>query len=172
MDVGHGQLVGRRLKNVAFVVGLRELTPIGRRATGEGDGGGFERFAEVYQDRPYGPRCPDESETEDPVGEVLPKFPFDVRRSLSQPSRCSAMTLESNAVSGRRRSTAVSTRATSRREKHAAHAGACTTGSKCSHACLGLHFAARDSSLHLYGGRVGFRPSRAAAAASSRFAKS
>lgn len=37
---------------------------------------------------------------------------------------------------------------------------------------LGFRRAARDSSLHLYGGRVGERPSWAAVAASSRLAKS
>lgn len=38
--------------------------------------------------------------------------------------------------------------------------------------CGGFRRAARDSWLHLYGGRVGVRPSRAAAAASRRLAKS
>jgi hypothetical protein len=68
--------------------------------------------------------------------------------------------------------TSDSARAPSRRRKPVTHAPAGATGSNCSHASRGLRFAARDSSLHLYGGRVGERPSRAAAAASSRLAKS
>ena len=62
--------------------------------------------------------------------------------------------------------------ATSQFRSPMAHAAAGATGFKCSHAPRGLRFAARDSSLHLLGGRLGCRPSRAAAAASSRFAKS
>jgi len=32
MDVDHGQLVGYRLKDCPVVIGLHELSPIGRRA--------------------------------------------------------------------------------------------------------------------------------------------
>ncbi len=34
MDVDHGQVVGRGLKDVAVIVDLHELTPVGGRATG------------------------------------------------------------------------------------------------------------------------------------------
>ena len=33
-DVDHGQLVGRRLHSVAFVMGLHGLSPVDRRTTG------------------------------------------------------------------------------------------------------------------------------------------
>jgi hypothetical protein len=50
VDVDHGQLVGRRLKDCPVVVGVDNLAPVNRRATGGRDGRRFERFAEVCQD--------------------------------------------------------------------------------------------------------------------------
>jgi hypothetical protein len=49
VDVDRGQFVGRRLSRVAFVVGLHELSPVGRRAASRRDGRWFERFAEMCQ---------------------------------------------------------------------------------------------------------------------------
>ena len=47
VDVDHGQLVGRRLKDYPVFIGLHELSSVGRRATGGRDGRRLERFAEV-----------------------------------------------------------------------------------------------------------------------------
>jgi hypothetical protein len=50
VNIDHGQLVGRRLKDCPVVVGVDNLAPVNRRATGWRDGRRFERFAEVCQD--------------------------------------------------------------------------------------------------------------------------
>jgi hypothetical protein len=47
---GEVWLVGRRLKDCPVVVGVDNLAPVNRRATGGRDGRRFERFAEVCQD--------------------------------------------------------------------------------------------------------------------------
>ena len=47
MDVDRGQFVGLRLKDVAVVVDLDELSPVGGRHAGRRDWRRFERFAEV-----------------------------------------------------------------------------------------------------------------------------
>ena len=47
MDIDRGQLVGRRLKDVAVVVGLDEFAPVGRRAMSGRDWRRFERLAVV-----------------------------------------------------------------------------------------------------------------------------
>jgi hypothetical protein len=49
-DVDRGQLVGRRLKDIAVVVHLHELATVGERAAGWRDWRRFEQFAEVFQD--------------------------------------------------------------------------------------------------------------------------
>ena len=65
MDVDYGQLVGRRLSHVAFVVDLHELSPVGRWATGGRDGRRLERFAEMCQDLPDRPRIGNERDESD-----------------------------------------------------------------------------------------------------------
>jgi hypothetical protein len=55
VDIDVGQLVGRRLKDVAVVMHLHELAPVGGRATGRRDGRWFERFAEMREDLPVTP---------------------------------------------------------------------------------------------------------------------
>ena len=52
MDVDHGQLLGRRLKDVAIIRDLDELAPVGGRAAGGRDRRRFERFAQVREDLP------------------------------------------------------------------------------------------------------------------------
>ena len=49
MDVDRGQLVRRRLKDVAVVMRLDELAPVGGRPASGRDGRRFERFAEMCQ---------------------------------------------------------------------------------------------------------------------------
>ena len=49
VDVDRGQLVGRRLKDIAIVMDLHELTPVGGRAPGRRDGRRLERLAEVCE---------------------------------------------------------------------------------------------------------------------------
>jgi len=49
VDVDHGQLVGRLLKDCPVVMGLDNVAPVGGRATGRQDWRRFERFAEVCQ---------------------------------------------------------------------------------------------------------------------------
>ena len=60
MDVEHGQLVYPSLKDVAVVMDLHELAPVGRRATGRRDGRRFEGFAKMGQDLPNRPWLRDE----------------------------------------------------------------------------------------------------------------
>ena len=52
MDVDHGQLVRGDLKDVAVVMGLRKLAPVGRRPPGGRYGWRLERLAEMRQDFP------------------------------------------------------------------------------------------------------------------------
>jgi hypothetical protein len=49
VDVDHGQLVGRRLKDCPVGVRLHELLQVGQHATGRRDWWRLERFAEVRQ---------------------------------------------------------------------------------------------------------------------------
>ena len=49
VDVDHGQVVGRGLKDVAVVVGLHEFVPVGRRAPRGCDWRRFERFAQMCE---------------------------------------------------------------------------------------------------------------------------
>jgi hypothetical protein len=55
VDVDRGQLVGRRLKDIAIVMDLHELTPVGGRAPGRRDGRRLERLAEVCENLPDRP---------------------------------------------------------------------------------------------------------------------
>ena len=55
----------RRLKDCPVVVGLDNLAPVGRRATGGREGRWFEWFAEVCQDLPDRPRIGDECDQPD-----------------------------------------------------------------------------------------------------------
>ena len=50
VDVDRGQLVGRGLKDVAVVMGLHELAPVGRWATSGRAGRRLEWFAEVCEE--------------------------------------------------------------------------------------------------------------------------
>ena len=65
VDVDCGQLLGGRLKDVAVVVDLDELSPDGGWATGGGDRRRFERFAEVCEYFPDRPRLRDEGNQPD-----------------------------------------------------------------------------------------------------------
>ena len=51
MNIDHGKVLGRGLKDVAVVMDLLELVPVGGRATSGRDGRRFERFAQVGEDR-------------------------------------------------------------------------------------------------------------------------
>jgi len=64
-DVDHGQLVGRRLEDVAVVVDLDELAPVGGRATSGRHRWWLERFAEVRENLADGPRLRDERDQPD-----------------------------------------------------------------------------------------------------------
>ena len=70
VDVDHRHIVGRRLNSVAFVMGLDELGPVGRRATGRRDGRWVERFPEMCQDLPDRPRIGDERDESDVAAAV------------------------------------------------------------------------------------------------------
>ena len=65
VDVDHGQLVYPSLKDCPVVVGLHELSPVGRRATGCRDGRRLEWFAEMCQDLPDRPRIGSERDESD-----------------------------------------------------------------------------------------------------------
>jgi hypothetical protein len=65
VDVDRGQFVGRGLKDVAIVIDLHELSPVGRRTAGGRDGRWLERFAEVTQDLPDRPRIGNERDESD-----------------------------------------------------------------------------------------------------------
>ncbi len=56
MDVDRGQLVGRRLKDIAIVMHLDKFVPVGGWAASGRDRRRFERFAEMCQDLPNRPR--------------------------------------------------------------------------------------------------------------------
>ena len=56
VDVDRGQLVGRGLKDVAVVMNLHELAPVGRWATSGRAGRRLEWFAEVCENLPDRPR--------------------------------------------------------------------------------------------------------------------
>jgi bifunctional enzyme CysN/CysC len=56
VDVDCGQLVWRRLKDVAFIMDLHELAPVGGRAAGGRHRRRFEWFAHVREDLSDGPR--------------------------------------------------------------------------------------------------------------------
>jgi hypothetical protein len=60
VDVDVGQLVRRRLKDVAVVMHLHEFAPVGGRPTSGRDRRRFERFAEVREDLPDRPRIGNE----------------------------------------------------------------------------------------------------------------
>jgi hypothetical protein len=55
VDVDHGQLVGRHLKDCPVVGDLHELSPVGGRTTGGRDGQRLERFAQMREDLPDRP---------------------------------------------------------------------------------------------------------------------
>ena len=55
----------RRLKDVAAVMGLNELVPVGRRAPRGCDWWRFERFAKMCEDLPDRPRFRDEGDQPD-----------------------------------------------------------------------------------------------------------
>ena len=65
MDIDRGQLIGRRLKDIAVVVGLDELAPVGGRPASGRERRWFERFAEVGEDLPDWPRIGDECDEPD-----------------------------------------------------------------------------------------------------------
>ena len=50
VNVDHGKVFGRGLKDVPLVVDLDELAPVGGRATGGRDGRWLERLAQVCKD--------------------------------------------------------------------------------------------------------------------------
>ena len=52
VNIDRGQFVGRGLKDVAVVMSLDELAPVGGRAPGRRDWWRLERFAEMCQDLP------------------------------------------------------------------------------------------------------------------------
>jgi hypothetical protein len=76
VDVDHGQIVGRRLKDCPIVMDLHELSPIDRLATGRRDGRWFERLAEMCQDLPDRPRIGDEGDEPDVVTTPRALEPF------------------------------------------------------------------------------------------------
>ena len=59
VDIKHGQFVRRGLKDVAIVVGLHELTPVGGRATSGRHRWRLKRFAKMREDFPDRPRLVD-----------------------------------------------------------------------------------------------------------------
>jgi hypothetical protein len=61
VDIDRGQLVRRRLKDVAVVMELHEFAPVGRRAAGRRKRRRLERFAEVGQNLPDRPWFGDET---------------------------------------------------------------------------------------------------------------
>jgi hypothetical protein len=59
VDVDHGQVVGRGLKDVALVMDLHEFAPVGGRASGRCERRRLERLAQVCQDLPNRVRLAD-----------------------------------------------------------------------------------------------------------------
>ena len=70
MDVDHGQLVGRGLKDVAIVMRLDELAPVGGRATSGRHRRWLEWFAEMCEDLPDRARLGDERDQPDVAAAV------------------------------------------------------------------------------------------------------
>jgi hypothetical protein len=70
VDVDRGQFVGRGLKDVAIVMRLDELTPVGGRSPGRRDGRWLERLAEVCENLPYRARLGDERNQPDVAAAV------------------------------------------------------------------------------------------------------
>jgi hypothetical protein len=64
-DVDHRQVFGRRLKEVAIVMILDELAPVGRRAASGRAWRRLKRFAQVREDLPDRPRLRDERDQSD-----------------------------------------------------------------------------------------------------------
>ena len=60
----------RRLEDVAIVMDLHELAPVGRRATGRRDGRWLEQFAQMREDFPDRPRLRDERDQPDVAATV------------------------------------------------------------------------------------------------------
>jgi hypothetical protein len=60
-----GSKVYPSLKDVAVVMDLHELAPVGRRASSRRDGRWFERFAEMCEDLPDRPWLRDERDQPD-----------------------------------------------------------------------------------------------------------
>jgi hypothetical protein len=65
VDVDRGQLVYPSLKDVAIIVHLHELAPVGGRATSWRDRRRFEWFAQVREDLADRPRFGDEGDQPD-----------------------------------------------------------------------------------------------------------
>ena len=65
VDVDRGQFVGRGLKDVAIVMDLHELAPVGGRATSGRHWWRLERFAKMRKDFPDRPRLRDERDQPD-----------------------------------------------------------------------------------------------------------
>ena len=65
VDVDCGQVVWRLLKDVAVVVDLNQLAPVGGRAAGGRDRWWLERFAQVREDLSDRPRLGDEGNEPD-----------------------------------------------------------------------------------------------------------
>ena len=65
MNIDHGQLVGRHLNRFAIVMGLHELAPVDRRATGGRHRRRFEQFAKMREDFPDRARIGDEGDEPD-----------------------------------------------------------------------------------------------------------
>ena len=65
VDIDCGQFVGCRLQDVAIVMSVHELTPVGGRAPGRRDGWWLKRFAQMREDLPDRPRFRDECDQPD-----------------------------------------------------------------------------------------------------------
>jgi hypothetical protein len=65
VNVDRGQLVGRGLKDVAVVMDLHDLAPVGGRASSGRDGRRLEWFAEVCENLPDRPQFRDEGNEPD-----------------------------------------------------------------------------------------------------------
>ena len=65
MDIDCGQLVGRRLKDIAVVVHLHEFAPVGRRPASGRDWRRFERLAKMRENLTHWPRLCDERDQPD-----------------------------------------------------------------------------------------------------------
>ena len=64
-DIDHGQLIYPSLEDVALVVDLDELAPVGRRATSQRHERRLKRFAKIGQDLPDRPGLRDERDQPD-----------------------------------------------------------------------------------------------------------